>query len=184
VSLRGPALGLALAGLLLAPTAAQGRTTYTNHIPNGGEFGCDVCHLEEPWLDPFGVDVGLTFPLGNVDWALVWPLDSDGDGQSNGFELGDPCGDWARGGPDPERENDLADPSDPDSLVPDDVPPPDCGPVADDDDSAVDDDDDSAAPPLPEPCGYSVVAGRPSALGAALAFGLLALGLASRRSGR
>lgn len=156
----GPTLGLfLLAGLLAGVPAASARTTYTNHIPNGGEFGCDVCHFEEPWLDPFGVDVGLTFPLGNVDWAYLWWMDSDGDGQSNGFELGDPCGEWARGGDDPARTDDLSQPSDPLSMVPDTVVPPDCPAPADDDDSAAGDDDDSAAEE-PVPCGYSLASSR------------------------
>jgi len=175
------ALAAALATLFAVVPNAPARTTYTNHIPNGGEFGCDICHLEEPWLDPFGVDVGLTVPLGNVDWELVWSLDSDGDGQSNGFELGDPCGDWARNGPDPERDNDLSDPSDPEDVVPDDVPVPDCG-VGDDDDSATGDDDDSGGGGDPEPCGYSLAGGERAGLAAGFGACLLLLLAVQRRS--
>ena len=185
MSWKGPlALAVALASLLAATPDAWARTTYTNHIPNGGEFGCDICHLEEPWLDPFGVDVGLTIPLGSVEWALVWALDSDGDGQSNGFELGDPCGQWARNGDDPERGNDLADPSDPSDVVPDDVPVPDCGSVGDDDDSSAtdDDDDDSGAPTPVEQCGYSLAGRGAGGWGAGLALAILVGLLGLRRA--
>jgi len=152
--------GLAL--LLALPWAvAEARPPYNNHVPNGGEYECEACHTEAPWLNSFGWDVGFTFPLGSVDWSLLWYLDSDGDGQTNGFELGDPCGNWSRGGDDPEREEDLANPSDPLSVVPDTVDPPECPDPGDDDDSAVgdDDDDDSATEPEPEPCGYSLAPG-------------------------
>ena len=170
-------LTLSLAALLVLPCAtAEARTRYNNHIPNGDEFECEACHTEAPWLTPFGWDVGFTLPLGEVDWSLIWYLDSDGDGQSNGFELGDPCGEWSRGGDDPERSEDLSHPSDPESVVPDTIVPPDCPAPADDDDSAAGDDDDSAAE-APEPCGYSL-AGTRAAPSAAL---LLLLGAIWRR---
>ncbi len=142
-------------------SSAEARTRYNNHLPNGDEFECEACHTEAPLQNDFGWDVGFTLPLGEVDWSLVWHLDSDGDGQSNGFELGDACGEWARNGGDPGRLEDLANPGDPLSVVPDTVPVPDCPAPGDDDDSATADDDDSAEPE-PESCGYSVAAAAPS----------------------
>ena len=45
------------------------------------------------------------------DWSALYLLDSDGDGQTNGQELGDPCGTWVRGEPAP-READISNPTD------------------------------------------------------------------------
>ncbi len=178
--LRGAMVFVVLAGVGVPPAPAQARTSYTTHIPNGAEFGCAVCHDQEPLLNSFGWDTGLTLPMGRVEWSMLWSLDSDGDGQTNGFELGDPCGNWARGGEDPEREDDLSDPADPASTVPPEIPEPEC-PSADDDDSAVVDDDDSSEPE-PEACGYSLAAAAgQSPTGLALGVALLGLMLFGRR---
>ncbi len=69
-----------------------------------------------------------------VDWSALYDLDSDGDGQSNGEELGDPCGEWD-GGAAPRTtdisnpglvEDTSADPNTP-ACLPDEV---DAGPIA------------------------------------------------------
>lgn len=172
-----------LAALLVAVcSSAEARPPYNNHVPNGGEFECEACHTEAPWLNSFGWDVGFTMPLGNIDWSQLWYLDSDADGQTNGFELGDPCGEWVRNGEDPAREENLSDPSDPLSVVPDEIVPPECPDPGDDDDSAADDDDDDSTEPEPEPepCGYSL-AGAGSATPAALGLLLFAAALRRRR---
>lgn len=46
-------------------------------------------------------DVRNTLQAGSIDWAKVCPLDSDGDGLTNGQELGDPNCRWRQGDPDP-----------------------------------------------------------------------------------
>jgi hypothetical protein len=179
--LRGALILVVLVGVGVPPAPTQARTSYTTHIPNGAEFGCGICHDQEPLLNNFGWDTGLTLPMGRVEWSLIWNLDSDGDGQTNGFELGDPCGNWVRGGEDPEREDDLSDPSLADAMVPSEIPEPEC-PSADDDDSAIVDDDDSAEPE-PEACGYSLAAATgQSPMGLVFGvFAVLSLLLVSRR---
>ena len=125
-----------LAGALLlwglAAQPAHARVTYPFDIPNGGTE-CGYCHTVEPDLNWFGADTLLTFESGKqaVVWERLAPLDSDGDGQTNGLELGDPCGVWIEDGtPWSEQVSDpsdssstLADPQSPD--CPRDTAPPD-----------------------------------------------------------
>lgn len=136
--------------VLSAPGTARARGDYMGQIPNGEEFGCDTCHLQLPWLTDFGIAVGRTHPRGSVQWWKVADLDSDGDGQTNGFELGDPCGDWVEGDENPARVSDLSHPGFADSMVSPKVFVPDCGSEGDDDDSGVE-------PVDPNQCGYSFV---------------------------
>ena len=63
----------------------------------------------------FGNDVRSTLSGGLPDWSALYALDSDGDGQSNGEELGDPCGDWTFGDT-PARQTDISAPGDSDDL--------------------------------------------------------------------
>lgn len=70
-------------------------------IPNGHTFGCGTCHLSGGGTlrNQFGsaVEEAIT-PSGEFWNDVLAALDSDGDGFSNGQELGDPDGD---GLPDP-----------------------------------------------------------------------------------
>lgn len=82
------ALGLA------APSVGWARSFRVGQIPSAPE-SCDTCHTSGGGSprNPFGRDVEATLSAGDVDWPAVCPLDSDGDGSSNGEELGDPdCG--------------------------------------------------------------------------------------------
>ena len=63
-------------------------------IPNGSFGGCNTCH-ENGGGTPRN-DFGLDFDATS-DWAQLAALDSDGDGCSNGAELGDPDGIWMPG---------------------------------------------------------------------------------------
>ena len=71
---------------------------YVDNFPNGTTIdgvGCINCHQSAQGgnaRNPFGQDLG-----GSTDWASVCPDDSDGDGLSNGEELGDPDCIWTRG---------------------------------------------------------------------------------------
>jgi len=169
---------LAFAAVVLgAPSPATARGIYMPMIPNGEEFGCDTCHTQLPWLTPFGIEVGRTHPRGQVDWQKLYFLDTDGDGQTNGFELGDPCGDWVIDGPDPARVERLSHPGYADSMVSPKIPVPDCPEPGDD--------DDSAEPPVVEGCGYSLAAADAPARAPGLLLVLaLASGLALRRGRR
>ena len=97
---------------------ALAKTSYPNHIPNGGVNSCATCHVS-PYgggtRTAFGNDVRSTLSGGLPDWSALYALDSDGDGQSNGEELGDPCGDWTFGNT-PARQTDISAPGDSDDL--------------------------------------------------------------------
>jgi len=66
-------------------------------VPNGGDFSCNLCHTSGGGSsrNPFGQTVESSYLVdGNVDWGpALAAVDSDGDGFTNGEELGDPDGD-------------------------------------------------------------------------------------------
>lgn len=81
---------------------ADARPARVGQLPNGSMIGCASCHVNPSGggtLTSFGRDINnnyLTQPgrSGQVVWnAMLAMLDSDGDGVSNGQELGDPDGD-------------------------------------------------------------------------------------------
>lgn len=59
-------------------------------------------------LTPFGKDM---IRLKDHGWLDLCKIDSDGDGMSNGAELGDPCCTWVPGKVEPYRVWNLSDPS-------------------------------------------------------------------------
>jgi len=78
----------------------QARNFRVNQVPNGSRFNCQTCHVS-------AAGGGTRNPFGNAVFNLVrgpaniafWSptlaaLDSDGDGFTNGEELGDPEGDF------------------------------------------------------------------------------------------
>lgn len=98
------ALGLSLS---LSPLAAFASAGYQSDIPNGLAVGCVACHLanNDPGLNLFGQAVSATKRSGLPHWPSLFELDSDADGQTNGQELGDPCGTWRKGQPAPRTTN-------------------------------------------------------------------------------
>ena len=93
---------------------ADARSKRVRQIPNGSAASCNTCHTAgggSP-LNPFGIEIVTNFltasgPAGDVIWGPeLAALDSDGDGASNGAELGDPEGTWMVGDPDPEGDDD------------------------------------------------------------------------------
>ena len=93
---------------------ADARSKRVRQVPNGSAASCNTCHTAgggSP-LNPFGIEIVTNFltatgPAGNVIWGSdLAALDSDGDGASNGAELGDPDGTWMVGDPDPEGDDD------------------------------------------------------------------------------
>jgi len=55
---------------------------------------------------------GNAFKSAGLKWTVSLCLaDSDGDGQSNGLELGDPCCTWTKGAT-PNATTDVSDPTD------------------------------------------------------------------------
>ncbi len=89
-------------------------------LPNGSVNSCSNCHFNRfgggP-RNPFGEAVrALVTPGGSqVFWGpALAALDSDGDGVSNGEELGDPEGQWVVGDPAPGDPARVTNPGDPD----------------------------------------------------------------------
>ena len=103
---------LSLASALLALSfagTAEARSFRVKDIPNGNKYGCVSCHTSNSGKTntAFGNDSekylvgGGSKSQRHTDWASLCPLDSDGDGYTNGQELGDPDCTWAEGDPNP-----------------------------------------------------------------------------------
>ncbi len=98
-------LGGALAlGWCLLPASAQAFESYEANLPclarDGAGAGCITCHsssdgtcADPPCLNPFGLAYGAA-PVWN---AALASADADGDGYTNGEELGDSEGSWTMG---------------------------------------------------------------------------------------
>lgn len=81
---------------------------------------CDYCHVVGTPGGTVGgdqSDFGKNFVGSGNDtskafskWRAASQLNDDNDKQTNGEELGDPCGRWTMGGT-PERTTDITDPS-------------------------------------------------------------------------
>ncbi len=119
-------------------SGVEARPFRVSQLPNGNSFGCRTCHdldtatqtsrgqsglarnrfgqaVENQFLSPSGA-------RGNVQWgATLAGLDSDGDGATNGAELGDPDGDGT-----PTAGAEITHPGDPNSKP---QPPPNKAPV-------------------------------------------------------
>jgi MYXO-CTERM domain-containing protein len=91
-------------------SVADARTPRVQQIPNGATFSCTTCHTASFPTGPqngernvFGQQVEQNLTGGGdisaqkVDWQAIYDLDADGDGFTNGEELGDPNGEWAEG---------------------------------------------------------------------------------------
>jgi hypothetical protein len=96
-------LGLFTVGWALP---AEARSFRVNNIPNGSKFGCISCHVDNQasGFTNFGSNAQSNLVPGpvqqsDVNWPALCAIDSDGDGQSNGEELGDPDCNWSEGQP-------------------------------------------------------------------------------------
>ena len=100
---------------------ADARPFRVSQLPNGSALGCASCHVDPAGGGPltsFGRDINNNYLTqsgrsGNVQWnAMLAMLDSDGDGVSNGRELGDPDGDGTV-----DSSIQVTNPGDPNSFV-------------------------------------------------------------------
>jgi len=102
-AITGGALGiLVVAGIALARPYFPG----LNPVPNlanvpGNSTACQTCHVDAGGgapLNAFGLTVQANLSASHEpDWSKIYNIDSDGDGFSNGLELGDPMGLWRPG---------------------------------------------------------------------------------------
>ena len=99
---------LALIGLTASTVLA--RSHRVDQVPNGAVSGCATCHVSGAGggdRNGFGFSVesshlSVVDEFGDVLWGPgLAQTDSDGDGFTNGYELGDPDGLWATGDPAP-----------------------------------------------------------------------------------
>ena len=119
----------ALPALILGFSAeAAAMPTFPSRIPNGPVNQCANCHVNPAGGGPRNA-FGQAFDGNNRRWnATLADMDSDNDGQTNGEELGDPCGTWSTGAAVP-RGTDISlpgnanstssDPQNPTCITPD-----------------------------------------------------------------
>lgn len=126
------------AALLLTPALASARPFRVMDVPSAPN-GCMTCHTT-PMGGPrnvFGQQVAMNLeagdpPMAHVDWAALCPQDADGDGASNGIELGDTDCSWQTGDNPVAAVSDPADVNDAPSNMPDAGVGPDAGSPASD----------------------------------------------------
>jgi hypothetical protein len=104
--LREAAVWLGVAMVFGWSLPAEARSFRVGNIPNGEKFGCLSCHIDNQasGFTNFGSNAQSNLLPGpvqqtDVDWSGLCPADSDGDGRSNGEELGDPDCNWVEGQP-------------------------------------------------------------------------------------
>lgn len=88
-------------------STAEARRSYLSDVPNGRAADCIACHVDGDSgpLNAFGDH----YAAADGWWAGIYDLDSDGDGETNGLELGDACGLWVPGAV-PPRSSGLSNP--------------------------------------------------------------------------
>ena len=98
-----------LCGLVLGASSSEARSFRVSQIPNGSQANCLACHTSGfgGARNQFGTQIEFSFmtvsgAAGSVVWGpALAALDADGDGYTNGAELGDPTGAWRPGNANP-----------------------------------------------------------------------------------
>lgn len=119
---RQPVLGVLLATLILCTTA---RPQFPARLPNGNASltagsGITCAHLgHQSCQPPVNNQFGMDFKSAGYNWTTAFcQKDSDGDGLTNGEELGDPCCVWlSESGEPPARTTGLSHPGDADERA-------------------------------------------------------------------
>lgn len=102
-------------GFILFTATAAAYSTYKARIPNpdGIEGVNAMGHIDRINGGGPRNTFGLDFAANGKSWNKVFcNLDSDGDGKTNGQELGDPCCEWIPGNDEILITSDLSHPGD------------------------------------------------------------------------
>ncbi|GMF22210.1 unnamed protein product [Phytophthora fragariaefolia] len=86
--------------VMLLGSTVEGSKKFVNWIPNGGNVAgyAAIGHSDGTGNSEANNDFGKAFEKAGKKWSLdLCQADTDGDGQTNGQELGDPCCEWAIG---------------------------------------------------------------------------------------
>lgn len=98
---------------LVFASGALAHSTWVRHVPNGTAVSCQTCHGTggSTTFNAFGLTFRTATNAGSetTAWATLFDQDADEDGQTNGEELGDPCGVYTSGGT-PTRTTDISQP--------------------------------------------------------------------------
>lgn len=89
----------------LVATAAAARPNFPSRIPNGTVNSCLNCHNSNAG----GARNAFGTAFDNGSWASICDVDTDGDDQTNGQELGDPNCVWTSGAA--ARTSDISNPA-------------------------------------------------------------------------
>jgi hypothetical protein len=105
-----------LGGLALLGSAADGSKKFVQRLPNGAnvkDFPA-IGHTDGTGDREATNDFGDAFKKAGNKWSLsLCQADTDGDGQTNGQELGDPCCEWTESsGANPRWTTGVSHPSD------------------------------------------------------------------------
>jgi hypothetical protein len=93
--------------------AAHALPGFAAQVPNGAASNCFACHTNGGSDSAAKTAFADAFKAAGKTWtADLANADSDGDGQTNGQELGDPCGTWKSGAEAPRADN-ISNPGDP-----------------------------------------------------------------------
>src|SRR6056300_1529147 len=98
---------------MFSVTELISRPARVTQIPNGQIYACQGCRVSAGGggaRNPFGETVNDNLQNGSVRWDLIFNIDSDGDGKTNGQELLDPDGTWTQGQSNPGNLEDVTHP--------------------------------------------------------------------------
>lgn len=111
-----PIAAFAALAVISVATPAAANFAQQAQVPNGVALACTGCHPggDSTQFTVFGAQM-RDLPGGTGDWASLCLLDADGDGATNGAELGDPGCVFPAGN---DYGNYASDPNDPASLPP------------------------------------------------------------------
>ena len=95
---------VAMAATLAPAAPVEAREARSEQVPNAQKLDCGLCHVDSAGggvrnsfgmqIEAMGLDGEGPIETQEVVWANIYALDADGDGFTNGYELGDPDGAW------------------------------------------------------------------------------------------